>query len=122
MKYLSRYLYRGVISERNIIANQGGKVTFKYTNSKTGKAEFRTLDGEDFLWLVLQHVLPKGFRRVRDYGFLHGNARKLLLRIQLMLRVLIDAQPTPARPLFKCPHCKSPMHIVRFIAPPPRPG
>lgn len=117
LKYLSRYLYRGVLSEHNIIANEGGQVTFKYIDSKTGQTRFRTLKGEAFLWRVLQHVLPKGFRRVRDYGFLHGNARKLLLRIQHMLKVLIQARTTRARPPFKCPNCKSPMYIVRFIAP-----
>ena len=88
LKYLSRYLYRSVISENNIVSNQDGKVPFKYVESRTGKICFRSLKGEDFLWLVLQHVLPKGFRRVRDYGFLHGNAKKLL--VQLVLQVLIE--------------------------------
>jgi hypothetical protein len=69
LEYLSRYLYRGVISEKNIVANHGGKVTFKYVQSTTGQTQYRTLNGEDFLWLVLQHVLPKGFRRARR---LHG--------------------------------------------------
>ncbi len=36
-------------------------------------------NSEDFLFLILQHVLPKGFRRVRDYGFLRSNAKRLLL-------------------------------------------
>ena len=98
MKYLSRYLYRGVIREQDIVANHHGKVTFKYVDSRTGQTRYRTLKGEDFLWLVLQHVLPKGFRRVRDYGFLHGNARKLLTLIQLTLKVMITAtaSSTPA--------------------------
>ena len=117
LKYLSRYLYRGVISEKNIIANQNGKVTFKYVDSKTGQTRYRTLKGEDFLWLVLQHVLPKGFRRVRDYGFLHGNARKLLVLIQLTLKVMITTRPSRPRPVFSCPRCRSPMHILGFIRP-----
>jgi hypothetical protein len=71
LKYLSRYLYRNVISEKNIVSNQNGQVTFRYTESNTGNICFRTLKGEDFLSLIMQHVLPKGFRRVRDYGFLH---------------------------------------------------
>jgi len=74
LKYLSRYLYRGVISEKNIVSNKNGCITFKYINSTTKKHEYRTLKGEDFLHLILKHVLPKGFRRVRDYGFLHANA------------------------------------------------
>lgn len=117
LKYLSRYLYRGVISENNIVANQNGKVTFKYLDSSTGQTRYRTLEGEDFLWLVLQHVLPKGFRRVRDYGFLHGNARKLLVLIQLTLKVMITARPARPRPVFTCPKCQSPMRILGFIRP-----
>jgi hypothetical protein len=91
LKYLSRYLYRGVIAENNIVSNQDGKITFKYVESRTAKTRYRTLQAEDFLWLVLQHVLPKGFRRARDYGFLHGNAQKLLSLVQLLLQVLIQA-------------------------------
>ncbi len=117
LKYLSRYLYRGVIREQDIVANDHGKVTFKYIDSTTGQTRYRTLKGEDFLWLVLQHVLPKGFRRVRDYGFLHGNARKLLTLIQLTLKVLITAKPARPRPVFSCPKCQSPMHILAFIRP-----
>jgi len=68
LEYLSRYLYRGVIAEQNIVANREGRVTFRYLESATGKNRCRTLEGPDFLWLVLQHVLPKAFRRIRDYG------------------------------------------------------
>lgn len=117
LKYLSRYLYRGVISERNIIANEGGKVTFRFIDSDTGQSRNRTLKGEDFLWLVLQHVLPKGFRRVRDYGFLHGNARRLLILIQLILRQMIAAKTTRPRPVLRCPKCRLPMQFMGFIRP-----
>jgi hypothetical protein len=92
-------------------------VTFKYVDSKSGQTRYRTLKGEDFLWLVLQHVLPKGFRRVRDYGFLHGNARKLLALIQLTLKIVITAMPVRSRPVFSCPKCQSPMQILAFIRP-----
>ena len=76
LEYLSRYWYRGVISEHNILANHAGSVTFRSIESRTGQTQTRTLKGEDFVWLVVQHGLPKGFRRVRDFGFLHGNAKK----------------------------------------------
>ena len=69
LKYLSRYLYRGVISENNLISNQNGWVTFRYVDSTSGETKTRSVKGADFLWLILQHVLPKGFRRARDYGF-----------------------------------------------------
>lgn len=63
--YLGRYLYRGVIREKDIVACKDGLVSFRYQNAKTKRIECRTLPGADFLWLVLQHVLPKGFRRAR---------------------------------------------------------
>ncbi len=114
LKYLSRYLYRGVISEKNIISNQQGWITFQYTESCTGKTCHRSLKGEDFLWLILQHVLPKGFRRLRDYGFLHANAKKLLSLVQLVLHVIITLTKPKPRPVFKCPLCKASMIIKDF--------
>jgi hypothetical protein len=114
LKYLSRYLYRGVISEKNIVSNQNGRVTFKYIESKSGNTRYRTLKGEEFLHLIIQHVLPKGFRRVRDYGFLHGNAKKTLSLVQLILHVVIKGIELRPRPVFKCPCCKSPMVIIGF--------
>jgi len=122
LKYLSRYLYRGVISEKNILSCRNGKVTFSYIDSKTGQTEYLTLAAEVFLWRVLQHVLPRGFRRVRDYGFLHGNAKKMLALIQLVLRVIIEIDPPRPRPVFKCPKCKAPMTIIGFRRPVLVPG
>ena len=90
------------------------RVTFKYIESKTGNTRYRTLKGEDFLHLIMQHVLPKGFRRVRDYGFLHGNAKKLLSLVQLILHICLKEIKQRPRPVFKCPHCKTPMVIVGF--------
>jgi len=49
LKFLSRYLYRGVISENNIVSNRNGNATFKYVENRTGKIRYRTLKGEDFL-------------------------------------------------------------------------
>ena len=122
LKYLSKYLYRGVISEKNIISNKNGKVTFKYIESKTKKTRYKTLKGEDFLYLILQHVLPKGFRRVRDYGFLHANAKKLLFLVQMILHVMIKPVKHRKRPVFQCPRCKSPMVILGFCSPSLAPG
>jgi hypothetical protein len=68
-----------VIREQDIVACANGQVSFRYRDAKTGKLEFRTVPGAQFLWLVLQHVLPKGFRRARNYGFLHANRRQLIV-------------------------------------------
>ena len=117
LEYLSRYLYRGVISEKAILADRDGRVTFRYVESRTGQTKTRTLKGEDFLWLVLQHVLPRGFRRVRDYGFLHGNAKRALALVQWVLQVVIAPRAPRPRPAFKCPRCQSPMCIVALVRP-----
>jgi hypothetical protein len=84
--YLGRYLYRGVIAEKDIVACDNAQVTFRYRNGKTGRMEQRTVSGAQFLWLVLQHVLPKGFRRARNFGFLHPNCKRLMALLHLLLR------------------------------------
>lgn len=122
LKYLSRYLYRGVISEKNIVANENGFITFRYIDSQSGEAKYRKVKGEDFLQLVVQHVLPRGFRRVRDYGFLHGNAKRLRHLVQLILRVVILPIKPRSRPTFKCSCCKAEMEIWAFRRYGARPG
>jgi hypothetical protein len=84
--YLGRYLYRGVIREQDIVACGNGKVSFRYQNAKTGHIEQRTVSGAEFLWLVLQHVLPKGFRRARNFGFLHPNGKRLIAVLHWVLK------------------------------------
>jgi len=119
LQYLSRYLYRGVISD------DGDHITFRYRDSKTQQWGTRTLPGEDFMHLIFQHVLPKGFRRARDYGFLHGNAKALLRIVQWVLRVHIPVEkspPTPSRAYIRCPHCSGQMRVVGIRFAQLRPG
>ena len=84
--YLGCYLYRGVIREKDIVSCKDGQVCFHYQNAKTGRTEQRTASGADFLWLVLQHVLPKGFRRARNFGFLHPNCKRLIAVLHVILK------------------------------------
>jgi Putative transposase/Transposase zinc-binding domain len=84
--YLGRYLYRGVIAEKDIVACDNAQVSFRYRNARTGRMEQRTVSGAQFLWLVVQHVLPKGFRRARNFGFLHPNCKHLIALLHLLLR------------------------------------
>ena len=122
LKYLSRYLYRGVISNQNIIADDGTYVTFQYKDSDSGKLKTHRLLGEDFIALVLQHTLPKGFRRARDYGFLHANAKQLLKRVQWLLQVVMPNLDPTQRPKFICKLCQSPMSMIGITRPDPAPG
>jgi len=112
--YLGRYLYRGVIQEKNIVACENGKVSFRYENSKTKKMEIRTVTGEQFLWLLMQHVLPKGFQRTRNYGFLHPNSKRLIQVLQL----ISNFDPNRAlgwlkkRPQMICKACGGVMGVI----------
>lgn len=119
--YLGRYLYKGVIKEKDIIACREGLVTFRYQDSKTKKMQTRTLPGAKFLWLILLHVLPKGFRRTRNFGFLHPNSKRLLALLQYLLglnsvKTLIGLTK---RPQIKCPCCGGAMRIVQTRIPSP---
>ena len=113
--YLGRYLYRGVIQEKDIIDCKDGKVTFRYQNSQTKKMEYRTVSGEQFLWLIMQHVLPKGFRRAHNYGFLHHNSKRMVRLIQYILK--LDPGRALAlikvRPQWKCPCCGEKMKVLK---------
>lgn len=118
--YLGRYLYRGVIQEKDIVACRDGKVTFRFKNSKTEKMEFRTVSGAEFLWLVIQHVLPKGFRRTRNYGYLHPNSKRLIQLLHLILNI----NPFRAlgwikkKPRLICSCCGAKMKIIKTRIPP----
>jgi len=117
IEYLSRYLYRGVISERDLIDYDQNTVTFRYREANSGTFQLQTLPIADFLWRIAMQVLPKGFRRVRDYGFLHANAGNRLLLLQLLMQVHIpNTIDRPRRP-FKCQRCQPPMRPGRMITP-----
>jgi len=118
--YLARYLYRGVIREKDLVACTKGKVRFRYRNGKTKHMEYRTVTGERFLWLILQHVLPKGFRRARNFGFLHPNSKRLIR----LLQYLVGLDPSHAlasiqsRPRMICPCCGAMMKVLATRLPP----
>ena len=111
LTYLARYLYRSVISEQNILSHKNGDVTFRYKESKNKQFKNITEPAVDFLWRVLQHVLPKGFRRTRNYGFMHGNAKTTLKRLQLILKVKLKPSPSRQKKCVLCPQCQSEMQL-----------
>ena len=78
LTYLAPYLYRIAISNANILACHKGWVTFRYRYSNSGKLKTMTLSALEFMRRYLQHVLPKGFQKVRYFGFLHPKNKILL--------------------------------------------
>ncbi|WP_410493950.1 transposase [Endozoicomonas sp. 8E] len=87
---------------------------FHLRNSKTAAKEQRTIKGEDFLWLVLQHVLPKGLRRVHDYGFLNCRAKGRLNLIQLISQVMLKPLEPVIRPKHARRTCGCDMKALAF--------
>ena len=116
---MSRYLYRGVINERDLIDfdHERNTVTFRYRDGKTRQTCFRTLALDDFLWRIMMQVLPKGFRRARDYGYLHGNAKTRLVLLQLLLRVQITPPIINVALPYHCEECQGAMRMVAFLKP-----
>ena len=125
--YLSRYLFRVAISNERILAYDGGRVTFK------AKAAQVTLDVEEFIRRFLQHVLPKGFVKVRYYGLWASACRPKLEKARRILEdhhASIGKKPpqtatseSASRPTPRCPKCgceydRSPVTIPRSREPP----
>ena len=119
MIYLGRYLYRGVLPEKNIVACEKGQVSYRYQESSSGQWRYKTVSGVDFLWRLLQHVLPKHFRRARNFGFLHPNSKRLIQVLQLLFK--IDPHRWLAiprkRPAIRCPCCNEEMIFTGFRIP-----
>ena len=87
-------------------------VSFCYQDNK-GKRQVRALPGGEFLRLLLKHVLPRRFRRVRDFGILHANAKRLIQLLQLTLHMRVPPpDPLPSRPAVLCDRCGEVMTIL----------
>ena len=89
LDYLGRYIHRVAITNRRIKAIRNGQITFEFKDANSGRWKTMTLPAEEFLRRFLQHVLPKGFHKVRYYGLLSPRKRLQFKRLQLLL-----AKPT----------------------------
>ena len=94
LKYLARYTHRVAISDRRLLSSDDDTVRFSYKDYTHGSPQREmTLDALEFLRRFLLHVLPKGFVRIRYYGFLaNRHRREQLARARELLAVPV-AQP-----------------------------
>ena len=121
LKYLAPYIFRVALSNRRIVQVADGRVTFRYRPTGSRKNKTCTLKASEFIRRFLQHVLPKGFVKVRYYGLFSPAHRAQLARLRLTLTVcppLPALQPetsarmpraSPAIPGSLCPTCGQPM-------------
>jgi hypothetical protein len=136
LKYLAPYIFRVAISNNRILKLENDHVTFRYRDTQTKAERFCTLGAEDFIHRFLQHVLPKGFVKVRYYGIFSPGWRKPLatLRQQLNQTAQIilsqpndldgnsqadspQTEPASAAHILQCPICGRPMQPSSFIPP-----
>ena len=125
IQYLGRYVCRGPIGDSRIIGMEDGRVSFRWKDRANGDAErVETLDGVEFVTRYLRHVLPKGMRAIRQYGFCHPAAKAKRERIAfqtgrpLLIGALELPPPKPERPPKVCPCCGGPLLFVRKIEAP----
>jgi hypothetical protein len=112
LKYLAPYIFRVAISNRRIVKITNSQVSFRYRATQTGKTKTCTLAAEEFMRRFLQHVLPKGFVKVRYYGFFSPGWRTRLARLR---KQLADIQPAACGE--DCGAQAQPDHSVGLLCP-----
>jgi hypothetical protein len=124
LQYLARYTHRVAISNHRIVDFTDGNVTFLWKDYAHGsRRRAMTLTAQEFLRRFLLHALPRGFVRIRFFGFLASRRRTTLLPLcqQLLMANPRARSPTsvstPAsRPvLWRCPHCGGPMVVIERL-------
>jgi predicted Zn-ribbon and HTH transcriptional regulator len=117
---LARYTHRVAISNQRLLSVADHRVSFRWKDYAHGsKNRTMTLSAEEFLRRFLQHVLPKGFPRIRSFGFLANRRRQQLLPL---CRWLLDQPPPTADTSlpdnsvsWPCPHCHAPMRVIERL-------
>jgi hypothetical protein len=129
LKYLAPYIFRVALSNNRIVRLADDRVTFRYVDGATHQPKTCTLPALTFLHRFLQHVLPRGFVKVRFYGLFSRRYRPLLAQLRAQLALKVAAEPSsvvpsrtglegllPAPALDRCPQCGQVMQ-ARPLAP-----
>lgn len=126
LKYLGAYVARTAISDARMLRVDDDTVAFRWKNrDAANRPEIRTLPGVEFVERYLRHVLPRGLRSIRSYGFCHPAAKTKRMRVQCHAGGAVqlgDSTPVtaPPAPLPLCPCCRRPMRLMELIPPPYR--
>jgi hypothetical protein len=120
LKYFAPYVFRVAISNRRIIKRANNMVTFVYKHPKSKKWVPVTLHVFEFLRRFLQHVLPRGFKKVRHYGFLSSKHKHILTTLQYILGAVdgdVVKEDDLKQELPHCPICGKEMICVGILKP-----
>lgn len=137
LKYLAPYVFRVAISNKRILKLENDNVTFAYKDRKLKQNRTMVLPVYQFIARFLQHILPRGFKKIRHYGFLSSRNKLLLARLQYEFGA-VDIKPDQGADEQKpdateehcenddfddekynkiplCPVCKKAMVLVRIV-------
>jgi len=126
LRYLARYTHRVAIANSRIVAMSEGTVSFRYKDyAHGGRQRTMTLTGVEFLRRFLQHVLPRGFVKIRSYGFLANSVRacrltacRAVLGVAAPAAVRQAGEAAPSSSCRRCPACKVGTLVVGERLPP----
>jgi hypothetical protein len=122
LKYLAPYIFRVALSNHRISKVENGKVTFSYRLGETGERRECRLEALAFLHRYLQHILPKGFVKVRYYGLFRVGARRALMRLrgrlwlQAGLARLEELEEARVVRELRCPKCGAGLRLEQELA------
>jgi hypothetical protein len=127
LRYLGAYTHRVAISNSRLVALSAGNVTFRWRDSAHGnKKRLMTLTIDEFLRRFLLHLLPPGFVRIRNFGFLANRNRATLLPLCFQMLASAEkveasaASPAPTseetHSLWNCPVCGGTMRVVEWLS------
>lgn len=131
LRYLAPYVYRVAINNRRIVncepgPDGSGRVTITYRKSGSRRYRAMELTAEEFIRRFLQHVLPRGFQKVRHYGFAHPRSKidpewlKMLVTatLNLVYELIVAPPPLPVPVHPTCPHCGGVLRRVGVVPAP----
>jgi Putative transposase/Transposase zinc-binding domain len=125
LRYLGAYTHRVAISNHRLVSFEDDQVTFRWRDSAhKNKKRLLTLPADEFLRRFLLHVLPRGFVRIRHFGFLASRRRGVLLPLcKQALSAEPEIAPAPSGEtqtgsisLRTCPVCGGPMIVIERLS------
>ena len=129
LRYLARYVFRVAISNNRIKSIENNSITFLHKDRQRKTYKTTTLEAMEFIRRFLQHVLPKGFMKIRHYGFLNPNSafsieklRELISLIHTVITNISTQIPEIKKHKIKCPCCGNPLRYIAFLRPASRWG
>lgn len=129
LEYLARYTHKICIANYRILNISDTHVSFSYFDRKTNTKKNKTVSGINFVKLFIQHVLPKGFTKIRHFGLLSSRSKNkdlnlirkqlkmppMMPKIKLTTRQVIIA--TTGKDPYQCPCCKKGEMVVFKLIP-----